>query len=199
MKTSATNIDKTMLDAMTTLFCLFACLFAVTVMQSRAQKNETPPNPIFLGDITVTAEWDPDTDIDLDLWVQGPLDDKPVGYSRTTDHQTSFMRDDVGASNDFTNLNYEIETIRGLKPGRYVVNIHFFRARQILNPHVKVVAVLTPKGSVPLKLASREFVMTHEGEEVTAFSFALDNDGDLIEGSVSDAFIPLRNQEPKYQ
>ena len=192
MRKSPFPIDKIMLDAMTTLFTLFAALFAITVMQSHA-KSKPEASTALTGDITISAQWDQGTDVDVDLWVQGPFDDRPVGYSRRADKQTSYLRDDTGSSNDFTDLNYEIACIRGLKPGRYIANVHLFNNRGVPKTHVKVTATLNPEGHVSELMAVKEIVMATDGEEVTAFSFVLDKDGDLVVGSTSDEFIPLRD------
>lgn len=187
-------IDKVWIDVSFTLLLLFVALYAILAMQSHA-KTKPNESSALTGDIVISAQWDQGTDVDVDLWVQGPFDDKPVGYSRRSDKQTSYLRDDTGSSGDFTDLNYEIACIRGLKPGRYVVNVHLFNSRRVPTTHIKITATLNPQGHASELMATKQIVLTSasEGEEVTAFSFVLDKDGDLVVGSMSDVFIPLRS------
>jgi predicted nucleic acid-binding Zn-ribbon protein len=194
MKAKPFNIDKLFIDCMTTLMVLFAGLFAIQILQAKiASKDQSSA---VIGNITVSAEWERGSDVDVDLWVKAPFDDKAVGYARRSDRQTSYLRDDVGTANDLSDLNYEIAAIRGLKPGRYVVNLHLYNARGAPLTHVIVKADLIHEGSSSVtKIATRELDLVTNDQELTAFSFELDDAGDLIDGSVSKAFIPLRHPE----
>jgi hypothetical protein len=187
-------IDKLMVDATTTLLVLFCALFAIEAIQEKASKSAkdnaiTGPEKV----ITVEAEWPNELDVDIDLWVKGPLDDEPVGYSRHNDKQTSYQRDDRGITGDLSSYNYEVASIRKPGAGIYVVNVHWFSnvAEAQMVP-VKVRASLSAAGVGGFVIATSELAMTVKGTEQTAFTFELDNEGALIEGSVLHDYVPLR-------
>lgn len=190
------NIDQTMLDMMTTLVVLFAALFGIWVMVAKIDVNKMRDEAIAmqLGSMTADARWPDGLDVDVDLWVQAPEDERAVGYSRRSDRQSSYVRDDIGNSNDPDTLNFENTFIRGLRAGRYIVNVHMYSAKGHLPVKVHVTAKILPSyrggGRV---IADREVELTRDGEEITAFSFELDDKGALVDGSISEAYIPLRS------
>lgn len=187
-------IDKLMLDVAFTLVCLFAGLFAIEVMQEKAQKANVS-NAITSPEkhIMVEMEWPKEMDVDIDLWVKAPADEHPVGYSRTNDKQTSYERDDKGVSGDLSDYNYEVDSIRALVPGIYVVNVHWFgNFGDVKSVPVKVRASLSNHGRGTFPIVHKELTLTVKGQEVTAFSFEIDADGAMVEGSISDNYIPMR-------
>ena len=76
----------------------------------------------------VEANWPPDMDSDVDLWVQAP-GDMPVGYSNKGGAVFNLLRDDLGQQLDLSGLNYESSYSRGIVPGEYTVNLHLYRNR----------------------------------------------------------------------
>ena len=76
----------------------------------------------------VEANWPPDLDSDVDLWVQAP-GDVPVGYSNKGGAVFNLLRDDLGQQLDLSGLNYESSYSRGIVPGEYTVNVHLYRNR----------------------------------------------------------------------
>ena len=76
----------------------------------------------------VEANWPPELDSDVDLWVQAP-GDVPVGYSNKGGAVFNLLRDDLGQQLDLSGLNYETAYSRGIVPGEYTVNLHLYRNR----------------------------------------------------------------------
>lgn len=190
-------IEKTMLDAMTTLLVLFAALFAIEAIQEKATKSNESMSIISPGKrITVELEWPPDSETDVDLWVRAPADVMPVGYSRNNDKSSSFERDDKGIANDLSAFNYEVTSIRNITSGIYVVNVHWFgNFGNMPNVPVKIRASMSSAaGSGSYVIASRELTLMLKGEEQTAFTFEIDSEGALVEGSVAHNYIPLRSE-----
>ena len=58
------------------------------------------------GNVMVEANWPPELDSDVDLWVQAP-GDVPVGYSNKGGAVFNLLRDDLGQQLDVSGLNYE--------------------------------------------------------------------------------------------
>jgi hypothetical protein len=177
---------------------LFLLVFAYLVIgalalahvNKKAQdtKGATPP-----GSVIVELHWDDKVDADIDLWVQAP-GDVPVGYSNKSGMIFNLLRDDLGHSGDPLSMNYEIAYGRGLWPGEYVVNAHFFRSA---DGHFPVavnakVSVRASNGEIN-NLLQRTVELTYVGQEKTIFRFRLDSHGNLVPGSVNDLYKPLRS------
>lgn len=145
------------------------------------------------GNVVIEIQWQDGLDADVDLWVLAP-GDKPVGYSNKGGDFFNLLRDDLGKISDVTDLNYEIAYSRGIPAGEYTVNVHMYRGGAANFP--VIVKVVASSKSSPEE-ATRQLVTTtvelkKENEEVTAFRFRLDNDGNLVRGSVHSLQKPLR-------
>ncbi len=156
---------------------------------AKAKENVTSP-----GNVIVEIRWADEVDADVDLWVMAP-GDTPVGYSNKGGMIFNLLRDDLGRQADVTNLNYEVSYSRGVPTGEYAVNVHMYRNNEAHFP-LRVSIVVSVKRNP--KEAARQILSTnvtlrHDGEEVTAFRFTLDSDGQLVPGSVHDIPKALRS------
>src|SRR5690606_24254871 len=121
---------------------------------------------------------------------QGPRDNRPVGYSNRAGRTFNLLRDDLGTVNDDTGLNFENAYSRGSPPGEYVVNVHMYANKE--NPPswpvpVRVVVSITggPSGkSRSVDIYSGTVELTRQGEEITAVRFTMNEEGNVIPGSV---------------
>ena len=154
---------------------------------ARAQDTAQP------GSVLVEATWPPEMDSDVDLWVQAP-GDVPVGYSTKGGAVFNLLRDDLGMAQDMTDLNYEIAYSRGMPAGEYVVNVHLYRFVGSAGPiDVKlVVSRRTDEAGQTQQLASTTVRLLHLNDQVTAFRFDLDSDGNMVPGSMNTLFKELR-------
>jgi hypothetical protein len=153
-----------------------------------AEETTQPP-----GNVIVEVRWPDELDTDVDLWVEAP-GDTPVGYSNKGGAIFNLLRDDLGKRADATGLNYEVSYSRGTPSGEYTVNVHLYRnASRVFPVPVTVVASVkkSPKESARQLLASK-VELTREGEELTVYRFRLDEDGDLVPGSVHSLQRNLR-------
>ncbi|MCB1833807.1 MAG: hypothetical protein KDH19_10270 [Geminicoccaceae bacterium] len=151
--------------------------------------NIDPP-----GNVIIEVRWPDEMDSDVDLWVQAP-GDMPVGYSNKGGVIFNLLRDDLGRRADATGMNYEVSYSRGIPPGEYTVNVHLYRnpARTFPIPVTVVTSVKkTAKESAKQILASK-LDLDREGQESTVFRFELDEDGDLVPGSVHNLQTKLRS------
>ncbi len=152
-------------------------------------KDTTAP-----GNVLIEANWPPDMDSDVDLWVQAP-GDMPVGYSNKGGAVFNLLRDDLGKQLDLSGLNYESSYSRGIVPGEYTVNLHLYRNRAaVADVPVTVLVSSKPNADAP----ARQILMTkvdlmREGEERTVFRFKLTETGNLVSGSVNSLQRPLRS------
>lgn len=156
------------------------------------------------GDMMVEIHWTDNVDIDIDLWVKSPDDERPVGYSNRAGKTFNLLRDDLGASNDSTTRNYEMAYTRGLPPGEYVVNIHYFADRTPGDTHeVPVEVLISSKAGGADKVTggmkqiiSRKAVLRAKDEEVTVVRFTILESGELDEESINDFYQELRTWNP---
>jgi hypothetical protein len=156
---------------------------------SASQEAATMP-----GNLMIEAHWAGDLDTDVDLWVQGP-GDVPVGYSNKGGGLFNLLRDDLGRQMDLSGQNYEVSYTRGLLPGEYTINLHLYRNRsQSQSIPVKVVAsVKKGVNKVAKQILVSDTALDREGQEKTVFRFRLDEEGALVQDSVTTLFRPLRS------
>lgn len=148
------------------------------------------------GNVIIEMRWPDHLDADVDLWVQAP-GDVPVGYSNKDGSVFNLLRDDLGHDSDLTKLNYEFSYSRGVPAGDYTVNVHLYRnaSQHYPIPVTVAVSVKSPTGGSAERILGTTVAMEHEGQEVTAFRFQLDDNGRLIDGSVHDLPRPLRSRK----
>jgi hypothetical protein len=146
------------------------------------------------GNVLVEANWPPDLDSDVDLWVQAP-GDVPVGYSNKGGAVFNLLRDDLGKQLDLSGLNYESAYSRGIVPGEYTVNLHLYRNRAaVADVPVTIVVSSKPNVDAPAKqILMSKIDLTREGEERTVFRFKLTESGAIVPGSVNSLPRQLRS------
>ena len=158
-----------------------------------ATADEGSPAP---GNVIVEIAWPDKIDADVDLWVEAP-GDGPVGYSNKGGKIFNLLRDDLGGQSDVTDINYEVSYSRGVPPGEYTVNVHLYRDMSGQLPlNVDVVVSVKPSAKASAKrILTTNLALQHQGQELTAFRFQLDEDGKLVAGSVHDVPKKLRSRK----
>jgi hypothetical protein len=153
-----------------------------------SQSDADPP-----GNVVVAITW-PEGDIDVDLWVTGPGELNPVGYSNKGGVLFNLLRDDLGSLPDATPLNYENAYSRGLLEGEYIVNVHCYRCPVVPQKvDVEVSANDGAAGKGSRRIATTSLELSANGQERTALRFRLDAAGKLVADSLNSIFRPLRN------
>ena len=184
----------------------FAFLFIIAfiLIKPEAKKQDFERKAEFV----VVLEWDHDQPDDIDLYVQDPTGTKahfrlPI---------TNFMyldKDDLGYANDIVknidgtitkvNINREVVTIRGIIPGEYIINAHYYSARkwsgQTLSTNVDNSYELRKGKSTGKQLTVKielhkvdpykiwwigEKTFTHKAQEETFVRFTIDPDGKQV-------------------
>lgn len=179
-------------DLLLGLIGILVMAFFIVLLQVSAQKKvadgQTPP-----GNVTVFISW-PKGDTDIDLWVDGPGEPYPIGYSNKGGVLWNLLRDDLGAFPDLTDLNVESAYSRGAPAGEYIVNLQCYRCPvlpQVVNVEVGSSKASGGKGTTVLATAT--VTLKSNGQERTALRFKLDANGDLIPDSINSVFKPLRS------
>ena len=115
----------------------FAFLFIVAflLIKPEAKKQDFERKAEFV----VVLEWDHDQPDDIDLYVQDPTQSK-VHFRLPITNFMYLDKDDLGYANDIVknvdgtitkvNINREVVTIRGIIPGEYIINVHYYSERK---------------------------------------------------------------------
>ena len=188
----------------------FAFLFIVAflLIKPEAKKEDFERKAEFV----VVMEWDHDQPDDIDLYVQDPTN-STVHFRLPITNFMYLDKDDLGFANDIVknvdgtitkvNINREVVTIRGIIPGEYIINAHYYSARkwagQTLTTNIGDGGVYeTPTGkstgknlTVKIELHKvdpykiwwiGEKTFTHRGQEETFVRFIIDQTGKQVGG-----------------
>lgn len=161
----------------------FTLLFIITIMflNPPAKTGIIDPKAEFI----ITVKWEDNSPSDIDTWVEDPKG-QVVWYRTPEVGLLHLDRDDRGLDNDrilvdgneiINPLNQEVVTIRGVVPGQYIVNVHYYdtKEKRQVNVEVRVVRV-NPKLEV---VYYDTLTMEEKGEEQTAIRFTIDEDGNI--------------------
>ena len=184
----------------------FAFLFIIAflLIKPEAKKEDFERKAEFV----VVLEWDHDQPDDIDLYVQDPTN-STVHFRLPIANFMYLDKDDLGFANDIVknvdgtitkvNINREVVTIRGIIPGEYVINAHYYSARkwtgQTLSTNVDNSYELGKGKSTGKKLTVKielykvdpykiwwigEKTFTHRAQEETFVRFIIDPDGKQV-------------------
>lgn len=175
-----------LLGVMSAVVVMFAALIVVEKAKDAASE---PP-----GNLIVHIVW-PTGDTDIDLWVDGPGEIVPVGYSNKGGKLWNLLRDDLGNYPDATGINYEDAFTRGVVPGDYTINAMCYHCSTVPQEVSAEVSVNTGEpGKSSLKvLVTTKLKLTKQGQERTLIRFTLLADGTIKPGSMNSVFKPLRD------
>ena len=188
----------------------FAFLFIIAflLIKPEAKKQDFERRAEFV----VVLEWDHDQPDDIDLYVQDPTGTK-VHFRLPVTNFMYLDKDDLGFANDIVknvdgtitkvNINREVVTIRGIIPGEYIINAHYYSARKwtgrtlATNMNNRGVAELRKGKSTGKQLTVKielhkvdpykiwwigEKTFTHRGQEETFVRFTIDQEGKQVGG-----------------
>jgi len=184
----------------------FAFLFIVAflLIKPEAKKEDFERKAEFV----VVLEWDHDQPDDIDLYVQDPTN-STVHFRFPIANFMYLDKDDLGFANDIVknvdgtitkvNINREVVTIRGIIPGEYIINAHYYSARkwtgQTLTTNIDNADELGKGKSTGKKLTVKielhkvdpykiwwmgEKTFTRRGQEETFVRFTIDPDGKQV-------------------
>lgn len=157
-----------------------------------------PPNQSEKKDITapgsliVEVVWPVENNADVDTWVIAPAPGgNPVGFSNKAGPIFNLLRDDLGNTNDVTNLNYENVYSRGIPDGWYLINLHLYSVSDGKFPiKVKVVISIKTNGLTKQVLVT-DIILDTVKEEVTAFNFRIE-DKKIVKSTVNNEFFKIQ-------
>jgi len=184
----------------------FAFLFIIAflLIKPEAKKEDFERKAEFV----VVMEWDHDQPDDIDLYVNDPTN-STVHFRLPITNFMYLDKDDLGFANDIVknvdgtitkvNINREVVTIRGIIPGEYIINAHYYSARkwtgQTLTTNIDNAVELGKGKSTGKKLTVKielykvdpykiwwigEKTFTHRAQEETFVRFIIDPDGKQV-------------------
>jgi len=164
---------------------LLCCLgvIIVAVAPTKAKTEGVKPKSEFL----VSADWPPQDDVDIDLWLVGP-ERKPVFYGSRQVGCADLDRDSLGFSTSHVRLsdgtlvqedaNKETISIRCIASGHYDVAVNYFSQHSYSgSAPVPVHVDLTGLNPTVATLDLKDVALDHVGQTINAFSFEVDKDG----------------------
>lgn len=192
---SGTNISLT--DLTMTLMLAYLIVIAIMIKflnPPASAENSTPP-----GNLMATLIWD-QGDLDVDLWMVGPGEPRPVGYSNKGGVLWNLLRDDLGSAPDATMMNYENAYTRGIVPGEYIFNVHCYRCAVTPINATLEIAVNTNDGSSTAKTGTKvlqtvKFKINTQGQEKTVIRFKLKEGGTIDPASINTIQKKLRSAD----
>jgi len=161
----------------------FLFFIALLAMNPEAKEGKVESKAEFL----ITMTWPDDHTDDIDLYVEEQLGNI-VWYHVREGGFLVLDRDDRGSANNTLTVDgrkitspfrQETISIRGIVPGEYVVNVHYFLATRG-GPVPTVVKV--EKINPVVEVGSHDTLMLNRmGEEKTAVRFKLDTSGKVVD------------------
>lgn len=199
MQGSMEDDDVTFKDLMTILLCVMVILVVAMIpyLNPPTQTGEVDAP----GNLIVNITWPNEQNNDVDLWVHGPGEMKPVGYSNKGGLLFNLLRDDLGHQFDILQTNFENAYTRGIVPGEYTVNVHCYRC-PILPVEVNYEIISkrnSPMTGKPMlqRIVTGTSTIHQRTEEITLARFILKPDGQIVGGSLHNVYRPLRSQVGK--
>ena len=186
---------------------VFLFILAFILINPIAKKS----NVEVVAEFIIKINWPSDSPSDVDLWMRDPLGNY-VGFKSKDVGLMSLSRDDLGTSNDtvydpkgkpiIVHRNEEMVTIRGIVPGEYIVNVHWYNKKVAVkelgekNYLPLLVQVQVEKINPYNVVYATEVSLDRKGMEKTVVRFTVNEDGSVsnfntliygIVGRVEDA------------
>jgi len=188
--TSTVFRDVIFIMMLTFLILFLAALVHINPVSKKEDEVAIPP-----GNIQVDIQWESGLKSDVDLWMKGPTDSRPVGYSNRSGILFNLLRDDLGQIGDTTPLNYENGYTHGVEDGEYIVNVHMYSPRDEL-PVAVIVVVKYGKCHTcrPTEVITRTVMLESKGQEITVVRFTIE-DGEVVPSKTNYIPIKLRSND----
>ncbi len=183
------------------LFCCLLMLVAILfLLKTEEEKVKMrPPNVIY----EVILTWDGESEDDLDIYVQS-ASGHVVSFNNREGGQGSLIsldHDALGKSRNnslgdgqegtIVNYNEEVVSFRGVTNGENIVTVHVYSKRDN-EPTKATIKLIKIKPYKEVTVKERTFTVV--GEEITAFRFKTDKQGNILEVNELPAKLvnPLR-------
>jgi len=159
----------------------FLFLVAIMFMNPEAKSGIIDPKAGYI----ITITWKDNSPDDIDTWIEDP-EGQLIWFRNPAAGLLHLDRDDRGLINDtieingeevINPLNQEVVTLRGVVPGEYILNVHYYATET-----GKPVDVNIRLDKVNPKLEVKYYgtvTLEKKGDEITALRFKVGKDGDI--------------------
>lgn len=184
-------------DMLFNMLIAFVFCFVIAILAFNPQARKAGDVPA-KAEFMVTVAWPDNNPNDVDTWVMEP-GGKTLWFRQRDAGMLHLDRDDRGAKNNSVLVNgtaytsairQEIVTLRGIVPGEYVVNAHYYDSadQQPVDVTVTVVKV-NPQAEIVFTGTQQ---IPRKGDERTLVRFTLDEAGQVLALSTSPKTIVQR-------
>lgn len=159
---------------------VFCFVIALLSFHPKAKKSGDIPAK---AEFIITVSWPDNNPNDVDAWVLEP-GGKTLWFRQRDAGLLHLDRDDRGAKNNavvvngrtvFSPIRQEIVTMRGLVPGEYVVNAHYYDSKDQQPVDVSVAVVkVNPQAEIVFTGTQQ---LPRKGDERTLVRFSIDESG----------------------
>jgi len=162
---------------------VFLLVIAFLLIAPPIDDQQKKPKAEFL----VTLTWDSQTNDDVDLWIQDPVNnvmffrEKEVGLMHLDRDDLGYKKDTVVINGQQITqyTNQEIATIRGFVPGQWIINVHMYRKSWGKPANVNVrIDKLNPRFTT---IADKDYQMANKGDEITVTRMTMTNKGKITQ------------------
>jgi hypothetical protein len=174
---------------------VFCFVIAILAFNPNARKSGDVPAK---AEFMVTVSWPDNNPNDVDTWVMEP-GGKTLWFRQRDAGLLHLDRDDRGAKNSSVLVNgrefsspirQEIVTLRGIVPGEYVVNAHYYDSKDQQPVDVSVTVVkVNPQAEIVFTGTQQ---IPRKGDERTLIRFTLDESGQVLDLSTNPKTIVQR-------
>ena len=184
-------------DMLFNMLIAFVFCFVIAILAFNPQARKAGDVPA-KAEFMVTVSWPDGNPNDVDAWVLEP-GGKTLWFRQRDAGLLHLDRDDRGAKNNSVLVNgklissairQEIVTLRGIVPGEYVVNAHYYDSgdQQPVEVTVAVVKV-NPQAEIVYTGTQQ---IPRKGDERTLVRFTLDEAGQVLDLSTTPKTIVQR-------
>ncbi len=184
-------------DMLFNMLIAFVFCFVIAILAFNPQARKAGDVPA-KAEFMVTVAWPDGNPNDVDTWVMEP-GGKTLWFRQRDAGLLHLDRDDRGAKNSSVLVNgtaytsairQEIVTLRGIVPGEYVVNAHYYDSadQQPVDVTVTVVKV-NPQAEIVFTGTQQ---IPRKGDERTLVRFTLDDAGQVLSLSTAPKTIVQR-------
>jgi hypothetical protein len=162
---------------------VFCFIIALLAMNPKALKAGDIPSK---AEYIINVSWPDNNPNDIDTWVQGPTGNM-VWFRAREAGLMHLDRDDRGMTNDVivingkqivNPLNQEVVTIRGIEPGEFTVNAHYYDSKDGRPVEVTASVIkVNPRAEV---VYYGQINLARKGEEGTLVRFTVLPDGSVV-------------------
>ena len=184
-------------DMLFNMLIAFVFCFVIAILAFNPQARKAGDVPA-KAEFMVTVSWPDGNPNDVDAWVMEP-GGKTLWFRQRDAGLLHLDRDDRGAKNSSVLVNgrefsspsrQEIVTLRGIVPGEYVVNAHYYDSgdQQPVDVSVAVVKI-NPQAEIVFTGTQQ---IPRKGDERTLIRFTLDEAGQVLDLNTSPKAIVQR-------